>query len=41
MFIHFCCTMSQTEKYLIQSSLKSKILNMDRKYAIYFPPPIK
>jgi len=33
-----CCTMSQTGRVFDNLSLKSKILNMDRKYAIYLPP---
>src|SRR5450432_3399006 len=33
-----CCVMSQTGKVFDNLSLKSKILNMDRKYAIYLPP---
>ena len=31
-------TMAQTGKVFDNLSLKSKILNMDRKYAIYLPP---
>src|ERR1700730_3200297 len=33
--------MAQTGKVMDNLSLKSKILNMDRKYAIYFPPDYK
>ena len=33
-----CCIRSQTGKVFDNLSLKSKILNMDRKYAIYLPP---
>jgi enterochelin esterase-like enzyme len=33
-----CYTMSQTGKVFDNLSLKSKILNMERKYAIYLPP---
>lgn len=33
-----CCIMAQTGKVFDNLSLKSKILNMERKYAIYLPP---
>lgn len=33
-----CCANAQVSKVMDDLSLKSKILNMDRKYAIYLPP---
>lgn len=34
----YCLSFAQTGKVADNLSMKSKILNMDRKYAIYFPP---
>src|SRR5438128_7208666 len=33
-----CCVMCQASKVFDNLSLKSKILNMERRYAIYLPP---